>query len=154
MLRSPFATRTLALVSAWALVAVVPVSASAESDDSDGRFQTLDSVDTGRTGSLDSVVLRAYPPHDRQPTRERLPNIQNGNWEEQAARAKEIIAAAEKRLVEANSAYGNMRSRQYPRGEGRKGIIDERDEAEAGVNKAWAHYGKIKNLARDSGHSL
>jgi len=118
-----------------------------------GRTHDLEEVDVGHTETLDSVVERGYehgePPAAPAPTP--LPPIEEGNWEAQAKQAKAIIAAAEKRLAAANTAYGDMMRQDHPRGEARAQIIAERKAAERGLNDAWSYYGQIKKRASDAG---
>ena len=47
---------------------------------------------------------------------------------------------AENRALAADTAYGEMKIRNYPRGEARRQIVDERVEARAALERARAHF--------------
>lgn len=54
--------------------------------------------------------------------------------------AQKGLAAARARLDAANAAYSKMMARNYPRGEAKVAIIDERDEARAAYAEATAEF--------------
>ena len=56
-------------------------------------------------------------------------------WSE--ARAE--LAAAEKRTLAADTAYGEMKISNYPRGEARRQIVEERLTARAALERVRAH---------------
>jgi hypothetical protein len=121
-----------------------------------GQTHSLDSVDTGRTHSVDSVDALADERRARPaaPAPEAFPTIVDGDWQDQARRAKQLISEAEQRLEAANGAYSSMLTRDYPRGDARAKIIEDRESAEAHLNESWAYYGTIKRRALDAGHPL
>ena len=120
----------------------------------EGRTESLDSVDTGRTESLDSVDQRRNDSAFSAAPARSHPALEDGNWEAQAARAKERIAEAEERLREANAAYSEMRARNHPRGAAAEQIVSERESAERDLNDAWETFGRIKRAAREAGRPL
>lgn len=166
--------KSLALALALALVSIAPALAESgddletwddrttfEDDNTHtldsldrGRTESLDSVDEGRSDSLDSVERRRNDSSSSPGPAAPLPAIENGNWEAQAERAKQRIAAAEERLRKANIAYSEMRARDYPRGEVAEQIVAERESAERGLNDAWDYFDRIKRAAREAGRPL
>lgn len=120
-----------------------------------GRTESLDGADTGRTESLDSVEQRRNGPSAAPGPAAPTPTaIEDGNWEAQAQRAKQRIAAAEERVRQANAAYSEMRARDYPRGEAAEQIVAEREAAESALNEAWDDFERVKRAARDAGRPL
>jgi len=119
-----------------------------------GRTDSLDGVDTGQTESLDSAERLRNDASSSPGPAAPLPAIENGNWEAQAARAKQRIAAAEERLQRANAAYSEMRARGYPRGAAAEQIVTEREAAEGDLDDAWDYFERVKRAARDAGRPL
>jgi len=120
----------------------------------DDNTHTLDSVDAGRTESLDSVERRRNESSFESAPAERLPAIEHGDFEAQAARARERVAQAEERLRQANAAYSEMRARNHPRGEAAEQIVAERQAAERALNDASDYLARIKRAASEAGRPL
>jgi hypothetical protein len=124
---------------------------------SNGRTESLDSVDTGRTADLDAVVQRTFEaPGDSPapPAKIEFPAIEDGDWERQASQASGYVAAAEKRLRSANASYSNMMHNDYPRGDARARIIEERDAAHVALNDSHSYLARIRKLAGAAGRPL
>lgn len=121
-----------------------------------GRTESSDAVDTGHTEDLDAVEQResehvsatiaspAPPPA--------FPPIEDGNWEAQLARAREIVASAEARQRAADAAYSNMIARQYPTGSARVAIVEEKQLSERYVTQARAYQDRVAEAATRAGH--
>jgi hypothetical protein len=120
----------------------------------EGRTDSLDAADTGQTESLDSADQRRNDSASAPGPAAPLPAVENGNWEAQAAQAKQRIAAAEERLRKANIAYSEMRARNYPRGEAAEKIVSEREAAEGALSDAWDTFERIERAAHDAGRPL
>jgi hypothetical protein len=72
-----------------------------------------------------------------------LPQIDDTAARAAAQRARDEVVAARQRLDRANAAYGQMRARDYPRGDARADIVRERDAARAEYLRASARYTEL-----------
>lgn len=62
--------------------------------------------------------------------------------------ARKELATAEERALAANTAYGEMKIQNYPRGEKRRLIVEERIEARAEVERMRARVAQLEAEAR------
>lgn len=123
--------------------------------------RSLDSVDDAKSKSLDSVdVGESVDPDDAeaagsesldaaetspsaQPAPPALPDIDDPAALAQARDARDAVLVAQQRVTQANTAYSNMMSRDYPQGDARAAIVLERDAARKAYEQANAHYAEV-----------
>ena len=69
-------------------------------------------------------------------------------WEQRAQLAQARVSAAELRVERAEAAYTSMMTRNYPRGEAKEAILDERGKAQTELAAAQRELGELPNEAR------
>ena len=141
-----------------AVILVVLCGATAQAED---PSRSLDSVDKGGSKSLDSVdkgesvdldaaesggaesldTAEVAPPAPSSPAP--LPEIDDATMRAEAQGARDAVLVAQKRSEQANAAYSKMMARDYPQGDARAAIVQERDLAQQAHQQASAHYKEI-----------
>jgi hypothetical protein len=91
--------------------------------------------------------LAQEPTPSEQPTKPESPE----QWRERILTAKRRLISAQKRHDAALHAYQSMRHRRYPRGEGKREIIDELDNSAEELANAQENYAKVEAAARHAG---
>lgn len=129
-----------------------------------GPSRSLDSVDTGKSKSLDAAdtgesvdpdtidgdsesLDAAEAPAQGQPAPmappAALPEIDDADTRAQAQSAREEVLVAQQRVQQANAAYSSMMARDYPQGDARAAIVQERDAASQAYQQASTRYAAI-----------
>ena len=121
----------------------------------DAKSKSLDAVDTGEsvdpnggdTGgseSLDAAEAPAAAPTAAALTAPAaLPEIDDATMRAQAQSAREVVLVAQQRVQRANAAYSSMMARDYPQGDARAAIVQERDAAGQAELQASVRYAAI-----------
>ena len=127
-------------------------SHSLDSVDSGGS-KSLDAVDTGESvdpdsldggsESLDDAESPAQGQSASLPQPAPLPEIEDATARAQAQSSREAVLVAQQRVLQANAAYSRMITRDYPQGDARAAIVQERDAAAAAYQQASARYESI-----------
>ena len=139
-----------------ALVLVLLWGASAQAQD---KSRSLDSVDDGASKSLDAAYTGKSVDPDADdtggsasldaaeagsptplPAPAALPEIDDAATRAQAQSAREAVLVAQQRVQQANASYSSMMTRDYPQGDARAAIVQERDAAAAAYQQASARY--------------
>jgi len=150
---------SIRLFAAFTLVLLWVVSAQAQ-----GPSRSLDSVDNAKSKSLDAVdtgesvdpdaidgdsesLDAAEAPAQGQPATmappAALPEIDDATARAQATSAREAVLVAQQRVKQADAAYSSMMGRDYPQGDARAAIVQERDAAAKAYQQASAGYTAI-----------
>ncbi len=141
--------RQMALAGLAAVLAILPGAAIAEDD------RNEEGAAEARAGQLDDHEAEAEDPDDRTVGSEDLTDLPAARpdsdddsietpgrtrWETttdpEVVIARDNLARAERRAAAAEKAYGEMRQNNYPRGDARVRIVNERDEARRGLEEA------------------
>jgi len=91
--------------------------------------------------------LAQEPTPPEQPAKPESPE----QWRERILTAKRRVISAQERHDAALRAYQIMRNRRYPRGEGKREIIDELDNATKELADAQENYAKVEAAAHHAG---
>ena len=142
--------------AAVVLIALCGVTAQAQApsrslDSVDkGESKSLDSVDTGESVDLDDAESGGAESLDAAeiaspslPAPPPLPEIDDDAMRAQAHDARDAVLVAQQRAEQANAAYSKMMSRDYPQGDARAAIVQERDSAQQAHQQANARYAEI-----------
>lgn len=118
-----------------------------------GGSKSLDAVDTGESldpdtlsggsESLDDAESPAQGQPASLPEPAPLPEIDDATARAQAQSSREAVLVAQQRVQQANAAYSRMITRDYPQGDARAAIVQERDAAVAAYQQANARYESI-----------
>jgi hypothetical protein len=118
-----------------------------------GASKSLDAVDTGESIDPDALdggsksLDAAEAPAQGQPATmaspTALPEIDDATARAQAMSAREAVLVAQQRVKQADAAYSSMMTRDYPQGDARAAIVQERDAAGLAYQQANARYEAI-----------
>jgi hypothetical protein len=139
------------------LIALCGVSAQAQAPSRSldsvarGEAKSLDSAAKGRSVDLDAAgsgggpatldAVTAASPAPPAPVP--LPEIEDEAMRALAQGARDAVVAAQQRAEKAKAAYSKMRARNYPQGDARAAIVQERDSARQAHQQASARYAEI-----------
>jgi acetyl-CoA acetyltransferase len=128
---------------------IVFCGVAAQADDGS---RSLDSASTGEAKSLDaaagdeSVGLDAVGADPSAPAP--LPEIDDDAMRAEAQAARDAVLSAQRRAAQADAAYSKMRSRDYPQGDARAAIVNERNAAREAYAAANARYQELLEQLR------
>jgi len=115
-----------------------------------GDSKSLDAVDTGESVDPDALdsgsesLDAAEAPAQGQPAPmappAALPAIDDDAMRAQAESARNAVLVEQQRVLQANAAYSSMMTRDYPQGDARAAIVQERDAASQAYQQASARY--------------
>ena len=110
---------------------------SVDPDTIDGDSESLDAAEAPApaTGAASQSAPLAPPAA--------LPAIDDADTRAQAQSAREEVLVAQQRVKQANAAYSSMMTRDYPQGDARAAIVEERDAAGQAYQQASARYAAI-----------
>jgi len=120
-----------------------------------GSSKSLDAADTGESVDPDTIdgdsesLDSAEAPAQGQPSTmappAALPEIDDDATRAKAQSAREAVLVTQQRVKQADAAYSSMMARDYPQGDARAAIVQERDAAAKAYQQASAVYTAIRN---------
>jgi hypothetical protein len=108
-----------------------------------GESVDPDAVDTGESESLDAAEAPAPAQSAPMAPPAALPEIDDANSRAQAQSAREAVLVAQQRVEQANAAYSSMMTRDYPQGDARAAIVQERGAASQSYQQVSTRYEAI-----------
>jgi hypothetical protein len=142
--------------AAVVLIALCGVTAQAQAPTrsldsvSSGDSKSLDSVEKGKSVDLDAAESGGAESLDAAeiaspslPAPAPLPEIDDDAMRAQAQGARDAVLVAQQRAEQANAAYSKMMARDYPQGDARAAIVEERASAQQAHQQASARYAEI-----------
>lgn len=108
-----------------------------------GESVDPDAADTGGSESLDAAEAPAQGQQAPLAPPAALPEIDDADTRAQAQSAREAVLVAQQRVQQATAAYSSMMTRDYPQGDARAAIVQERDAASQAYQQASGNYAAI-----------
>ncbi len=121
--------------------------AAKEGRSTDGVYEGSDDGYAPSTGSAVAPAAPKLPPNPdlTSPDPDRRLRAE---WEQRAQLAQARVAAAQARVAQAEAAYTSMMTRNYPRGDAKQAIIEERSKAQAELADAQRELADLPSEAR------